>query len=91
MVSPDGSIPGGYSAALLADGPVDCSARLPPDGTADCSAELSAGGSIPLGQGERRWSLDARLVYWPMAQLRHDWLEGYKVLLLLWPVQLRGR
>lgn len=48
VVSPDGSIPDGYSAALLADGPVDC------------SAELSAGGSIPLGQGERRCSLDAR-------------------------------
>ena len=108
-VSPAESILDGYSAALPADGPVDCFAGLSAvqarfgwarayysaapltDGPADCSAELSAGGSIPPGRGERRCSLDARLAHWAMAQLQHDWLAGYKVLLLLWPVRLRGR
>jgi hypothetical protein len=77
-VLPDGSIPDGHSAALLADGP------------ADCLVEQSADASIPPGRRER-CSLDARLAHWPMAQLRHDWLEGYKALPLLWPVRLRGR
>src|SRR5713226_5526213 len=42
-------------------------------------------------RGEQRCSLDARPAYWPLAELRHDWLEGYRAPLPLWPVRRRGR
>jgi hypothetical protein len=38
-----------------------------------------------------RCSLDERLAYWPLAELRHDWLEGYKALPPVWPVRLHDR
>ena len=36
--------------------------------------------------GEEHYSLDAEPGCWRVAQLRHDWPEGYKALLPLWPV-----
>ena len=100
--SADDSFPAERSARLPPDDslPAECSAALPPDDSlpAGRSAAPPPGDSLPAGysfaqagQGERHCSLDARPAYWPLAERRHDWLEGYKALLPLWPVRRRGR
>jgi hypothetical protein len=99
---PVGSLPADYSAALPPVGslPADYSAALPPVGSlpADYSAALPPDGWLPAGclvaqagRGEQHCSLDAPPAYWPLAELRHDSLEGYKALPPLWPVRRRGR
>jgi hypothetical protein len=40
----------------------------------------------PQCRVEERCSLDAQLAYSGLAELRHDLLQDYKVLLLVWPV-----
>jgi len=95
-LSADGWAPADCSAGLWADDSI--LADLVPDGwaPADCSAALSADGSIPAGysaqagRGEQRCFLDARPANWPVAELRHDCLQGYKAPLPLWPVRLHG-
>ena len=96
------SFPFDCLAALSADDsfPAERSAALPPDDSlpADYSAALPPDGSLPAGclvaqagRGEQHCSLDAPPAYWPLAELRHDSLEGYKALPPLWPVRRRGR
>jgi hypothetical protein len=98
----DDSLPADYSARLPVDDwfPAERSAALPPDDSlpADYSAALPPDGSLPAGclvaqagRGEQHCSLDAPPGYWPLAELRHDSLEGYKALPPLWPVRRRGR
>ena len=41
--------------------------------------------------GEARCSLDAQRACFPLAELRHDWRQGDKALLPVWPVRRRGR
>src|SRR5712692_8415910 len=91
-----GWAPADCSAGLWADDSIP--ADLVPDGwaPADCSAALLADDSIPAGYSaqagrcERRCFLDVRPADWPVAELRHDCLQGYKALLPLWPVRLHG-
>jgi hypothetical protein len=101
-LSADDSSPAERSAALPLDDslPADSLARLPPVDSlpADYSAALPPVGSLPAGclvaqagRGEQHCSLDASPAYWPLAELRHDSLEGYKALPPLWPVRRRGR
>ena len=98
----DDSFPAERSAALPPDDslPADYLARLPPVDSlpADYSAALPPDGSLPAGclvaqagRGEQHCSLDAPPAYWPLAELRHDSLEGCKGLPPLWPVRRRGR
>ena len=90
-----GSFPADCLAALSAYDSLR--ADLVPDGwvPVECSAEPSPDGSIQAGysaaRAERRCSPDAPRAYWPLAELRHSWPEGYKVLLPLSLVRLRGR
>src|SRR3984893_6192882 len=101
-LSADDSFPAERSAALPPDDslPADYSAALPPVDSlpADYSAALPPVDSLPAcclvaqaGRGEHHCSLDAPPAYWPLAELRHDSLEGYKALPPLWPVRRRGR
>src|ERR1700730_2414406 len=96
------SFPFDCLAALSADDsfPAERSAALPPVDSlaADYSAVLPPDGSLPAGclvaqagRGEQHCSLDAPPGYWPLAELPHDSLEGYKALPPLWPVRRRGR
>jgi hypothetical protein len=101
--SADDSIPLDCLAALLADDllPADCSAAALADDSplADCLVAPPPDGSLPAGclaaqagRGERHCSPDARPAHWPLAdELQHDWLEGYKALLRLWPVRRLDR
>jgi hypothetical protein len=85
---PDDSLPADYLARLspVDSVPADYSAAPPPDGS------LPAGCLVAqAGRGEQHCSLDAPPAYWPLAELRHDSLEGYRALPPLWPVRRRGR